>query len=390
MKRRLVPSLAVGVIACSAVMTGCGGSGDGSSARTPVEQAQAAVDLASAALDEAQGDLAASSEAFCADAEELITVVDRYGQLLQADRVTVGEVQTAADDLASDRKASGSSADQAVEDQAAVIDAQAALEAAEADLTNAQAAEKGQSTTTVAASSTTTVPLVPAETVARVTSAETALRSTAKEIDADTPVVEAGVRLSSAAFAVEVAWLRLFADAGCLSDEAQAEAVDAVVAYTTALQQALTAAGYYDGPIDGTYGPATVTAVEALQKAAQLPVTGLVDPATERALDAAVTQKAGSAAAGISARTAGIQGGLKALGYWDGPVDGKPSAALTEAVAKLQGDLGLEPTGVVDPATLDAIARTVDDAKQPTTTTTPSTTPDSSTTTTPATTTAPG
>jgi len=357
------------LLAFAAGAAACGDSEGGSSSLTPVQKAEAVVDRAHADLEDAEENFSSSSTAFCADAKDLIGVVDRYGRAVQDEKVTVGDVQTAADDIQSGREASGASADQAVEDNAAVLDAKAELAAAEVDLANAKAAEQGQSTTTVDAPPTPTSPLVPEETVESVSAAESTLKSTARKIDADTPVVEAGVQVSSAAFAVEVAWLRLFAEAGCLTDSEQATAVDAVAAYTTAVQEGLTTAGFYDGPVDGVYGADTVAAVEELQADSELPVTGLVDQPTELALDAAVTQQTGSAAAGVSARTAGIQGGLKALGYWDGPVDGNPSEALTEAVAQLQGDLGLEPSGVVDPATLDAIARAGEEAKQSTTTT---------------------
>ena len=49
-------------------------------------------------------------------------------------------------------------------------------------------------------------------------------------------------------------------------------------------RQSLRDAGYYDGEVDGVYGPATVDAVEALQKAHGLPITGTVDKATAAAL----------------------------------------------------------------------------------------------------------
>ena len=361
-------------IVSGTIVTGCGSSSGGGEARTPVEKAQAQVDRAQDDLDKAEAAFDSSSKTFCNDAGQVIAVVDRYGQALGRDRITVGEVQTAAGDISSTREAAGASATEAVDDHAAVADAEAALADAQVELTNATAVDAGQTTTTAATTTTTTTPLVPKETTDRVTAAEDALKSTVEAITPTTPVATAGLQVSSAAYAVEVAWLRLFADAGCLSSEEQAAAVEAVAAYTTAVQQALATAGYYDGPIDGVYGPSTVAAVEQLQRDAQLPVTGLVDPATSAALDAAVAQKAGSAVAGASARTAGIQGGLKALGYWDGPIDGKPSPALNQAIAQLQADLGLPPTGVMDPATLDAIARAVDGAKEPPTTTAPVTT----------------
>jgi len=371
-RRRPSTTAVAGALALGALLlAGCGGSDDGSADRTPVEEAQADVDRAQEDRDEAATAFDESSDAFCGDAEDLITVVDEYGRALHADQVTVGEVRSGADDITSAREDAGGSANDAVEDHGALVEAEADLAEAQAELAAAKDAEAGQSTTTSAPSSTTTAPpLVPKETTDRVAAAEQVLETTAKSIDDDTPVVDAGIRLSSAAFAVEVAWLRLFADAGCLAGDQQAQAIEAVVAYTTALQQDLTTAGYYDGEIDGVYGPSTVAAVEALQKAAQLPVTGLVDAATEQALDAAVAETAGAAAAGATTRTAAVQGALKALGYWDGPTDGEPSPALADAVAQLQTDLGLEPTGTIDPATLDAVAAAVEGAKESSTTTT--------------------
>ena len=60
-------------------------------------------------------------------------------------------------------------------------------------------------------------------------------------------------------------------------------------------------------------------------------------------------------AAGASTRNAAIQGALKVLGYWDGPVDGQWSDALGNAIKKLQTDLGIPATGVVDTVTLQAL-----------------------------------
>ena len=45
------------------------------------------------------------------------------------------------------------------------------------------------------------------------------------------------------------------------------KAAEAVSDYTTALQQSLALAGYYTATVDGVYGPATVDAVQSLQKA---------------------------------------------------------------------------------------------------------------------------
>ena len=70
------------------------------------------------------------------------------------------------------------------------------------------------------------------------------------------------------------------------------------------------------------YGPATVAAVEDLQEANGLPVTGTVDKATAEALQAELEALGGAAAQTTVATTAAVQQTLKLAGFWDGPVDG--------------------------------------------------------------------
>ena len=158
--------------------------------------------------------------------------------------------------------------------------------------------------------------------------------------------------MNSATFALEVAWLRLFADAGCLTDEQHAKAVNALYEYTVALQTALQTTGYYTGKIDGIYGPGTVEAVKKLQSAAELPVTGFVDRATAAALSSAMASKGGAVATDALAHTSAVQSTLKLAGYWTGPVDGNWTPELTDALMKFQTDLGVPATGTVDVATL--------------------------------------
>jgi peptidoglycan hydrolase-like protein with peptidoglycan-binding domain len=62
----------------------------------------------------------------------------------------------------------------------------------------------------------------------------------------------------------------------------------------TALQQRLTALGYWNGKVDGTFGSLTQQAVFAVQKAAGLGRDGVVGPKTEKALDRGVRPKAKS------------------------------------------------------------------------------------------------
>jgi peptidoglycan hydrolase-like protein with peptidoglycan-binding domain len=371
-RRRATLTVLVGALLLSA----CGGNGSNgdATAKTPTEQAQQKVDRAQQSVDRAQAEFDKASSAFCGESEDLIHVLDRYGQVLDDGAVTVGQVKSGAADLSKKRSDVGTAADAAVSAREDLDKAETELATAKSELAAVQAGHATSSTTRAPAASTTqtTEPLVPAAATQRVAQAEADLSAAAKSVDDNTPVAQAAVTLNSAAYAVEVAWLQLFARAGCLEDEQKA--IQSVTEYTTALQSDLKTAGFYSGPIDGIYGPATVEAIEKLQKSAGLPVTGLLDSQTEKALDAAVASANGSALTGAATHTAAIQGALKVLGYWDGPVDGVWSDALSAAVSKLQQDLGVKPTGFVDTATLraleDALAQHQQAGHSTTTTTT--------------------
>jgi peptidoglycan hydrolase-like protein with peptidoglycan-binding domain len=90
-----------------------------------------------------------------------------------------------------------------------------------------------------------------------------------------------------------------------------------------------------------------VDAMQAFQKDVGLPETGLPDPATQKALN---EKLAGQKAVNVAA----LQGLLKGLGLYDGPIDGIYNDETTAAVKELQAALGVPETGVMDPATWDA------------------------------------
>ena len=360
----------VATVVCGSLMlAGCGDDDTGAASPAEgsdgVEAAQERATAAEDAVAEAQSALDESTEVFCESSEAYVTAVDRYGQAFSETAATVGDITTAGADLAEPREAVRADADD-------VATASDDLAAAEEELAEARRAlaEAQSSTTTTPATTTTTAPLVPATTVDRVERAETEFAAAAEGITEETPLTEATAQLNAAAFAVEVTWLRLFADAGCLTSEQHEQAVAAVVDYTTALQTSLHTAGYYDGEIDGIYGPDTVDAVEALQTDNDLPVTGLVDRATAAALDAAVGASGDQAATDALTHTAAVQSTLKLAGYWTGAIDGQWTPELTTALETFQADLGVEPTGAVDAATLHALEQNIAEAQAPPTTTT--------------------
>jgi peptidoglycan hydrolase-like protein with peptidoglycan-binding domain len=355
---------AIGVVL---VLAGCSDTdGDGDVDVDPVAAAEERVERAESALTDAQDAFASAGEAFCADAADYIEAVDRYGGAVSDAEATVGDITTAGADLERPRDAVGSSADEATAARDELAAAEQELADAEADL----AALVDGTTVPTDDDTTTTEPLVPPATVTRVEQAESDLADAFEGIDDDTLLADATEQVNAAAFAVQVAWLRLFADAGCLDDDRQAEAVAAVADYTAALQTSLATAGYFEGTVDGVYGPETVDAVERLQEDAGLPVTGLVDRATAEALEQAVIDAGGAAETEAIVQTAALQSLLAVAGYWTGPIDGEWSDALTAALQQLQTDLGVPPTGEVDADTLDALQRAIEEGREPSTTTT--------------------
>jgi peptidoglycan hydrolase-like protein with peptidoglycan-binding domain len=339
----------------------CGGEGDagpGEGSPTeadPVAAAQATVTEKEAELAEAESVEAAASADFCTASETYVRAIDRYGDVLDDTAPTVGDVMAAGSDLAEPAEDVQEAAAAVDESRQAVTEAEQELAEAEAALASAQAAADG---TTPSAAPVETPSPSPSETpasVTRVQQAEDDLAAAQAGITEQTPLDEAAEQFNAAAVALEMAWLQLLGDTGCLSDEQQATAADAVSSYTTILQQSLADAGYYQGDIDGIYGPETVAAVEALQEANGLPQTGTLDKATEEALRAELEAKGDAAAQEETASTAAVQQTLTLAGYWDGPVDGVWTDELTAALQQLQTDLGVPATGAVDAATIAAV-----------------------------------
>ena len=78
------------------------------------------------------------------------------------------------------------------------------------------------------------------------------------------------------------------------------------------------------------------------------------------------------------ASTAAVQQTLKLAGFWDGPVDGEWTPELTEALKDFQTELGVEPTGTVDAATIAALEKAIADATPESSAATTSASPTSS------------
>ena len=122
------------------------------------------------------------------------------------------------------------------------------------------------------------------------------------------------------------------------------------------------------------FGPATVAAIQNFQKAHTLPTSGIVDPATAKAINDLVDAqfppvlKTASVQLSLGAQgddVARIQEALAKLGRSlpDGETSQRVLGPGTSAVVKaLQQDLGLAATGAVDASTLAAINARVSQA----------------------------
>src|SRR5829696_1906221 len=141
---------------------------------------------------------------------------------------------------------------------------------------------------------------------------------------------------------------------------APASASAASAADVAALQVALRARGFYGGAVDGVAGPATVAAVQRLQRRRGLPADGVAGPRTRRALGRRGRPRLGSRPLTLRDRgwdVAGLQFLLATHGFPPGTFDGGFGAHTDAALRRFQAWAGLSADGVAGAATLAALRR---------------------------------
>ncbi|WP_203779069.1 peptidoglycan-binding domain-containing protein [Paractinoplanes rishiriensis] len=339
-----VPLIAVTLIAVTLAPTGCGNTDGGARVRLAERQLAEKQE----ALAEARTELAARADAFCRTSASYVLALDRYGNLITGTAPTVGDVKEAGADLTEPRSDVLTAADQVATARADVTTAEQEV----AEATAALASARGEAAPSPPVSvSVPAEPPIAETTVARLKQADADFTAAQQGITDQTPLRQASEQFNAAAVALEMSWLALLAEAGCLSEDQLRQARD----YTLAVQKSLAEAGYYQAEVDGVYGPTTVAAVQAMQKANNLPETGTVDMATNAALQAELQAQGSQAADEAIATTAAVQQTLKLAGFWPHPVDGVWTPDLTEALKSFQTALGVKPTGTMDAATVAAV-----------------------------------
>lgn len=130
----------------------------------------------------------------------------------------------------------------------------------------------------------------------------------------------------------------------------------------TTLQKRLIELKYLKGTADGSFGPATETAVMLFQQASGMNPSGIADEETLKAIysDSAVVKPGEVAGNTLEIGSKGdevkaIQDALKAKGYLTGASDGNFGSATASALKGFQRANGLPVTGIADDATRAAL-----------------------------------
>lgn len=132
----------------------------------------------------------------------------------------------------------------------------------------------------------------------------------------------------------------------------------------TLLQDRLRGGGDYAGRVDGIWGPDSQSALERFQARNGLQVTGQLNAATATLLRLQVGELLGTPpAAAVVVEPAtlspmairNLQGRLGSLGFYRGVVDGVWGPGTQTAVEAFQQGRGVQVTGQLNPATVQAM-----------------------------------
>ena len=135
-------------------------------------------------------------------------------------------------------------------------------------------------------------------------------------------------------------------------------------AVVAAAQVALRSHRLYTGSVDGVGGRETVAALRRLQRRARIPVTGMLDRRTRKALGPFGGPAVGSRTFGVGSRgwdVSVLEFELAHRGFAPGTIDGRFDRLTLAAVERFRSFAGLRFHCLVEPATLRALQK----AKRP-------------------------
>ena len=135
------------------------------------------------------------------------------------------------------------------------------------------------------------------------------------------------------------------------------------------VQDRLRQAGDYTGRVDGVWGPDSVVALQRYQQTHGLQVTGQLNQATAATMGLSVDALLGTPAPAAEAappvapapvavgqdQVRAVQGRLREMGFYRGPLDGVWGPGTQESIARFQQSRGLEANSQLNPATLGAL-----------------------------------
>lgn len=131
------------------------------------------------------------------------------------------------------------------------------------------------------------------------------------------------------------------------------------------VQHQLRQSGFYQGRVDGVWGPDSVSALQRFQQAHGLQITGQLNQATAATLgldpDAVLGMQQVPAVAQnesghLSSRAViAVQRRLEGLGFYRGQLDGVWGPSTQEAIARFQQSRGLQPNSQLNPATVASL-----------------------------------